>query len=1068
MGSALEFGIRIRKLLIMSTRACYRSGCNHPLLVGFLCFLIILYRSFPFLFSILVSASPVLVCTAVLLGTLLSFGQPNIPEVEKEEKVTHGISSFQTGFSEGATVIAERDEDFVVEQYTEKRSPIEERGIEEANFEVDKGDKVEEGDGLLSYEPVVDEQSQKIQHEKQVSEEKEREFPSSELEKKREVHQEKLKAEAVSSDEEADEEQYVFVQKVNDDILDVGDKTSPEEPVDAFEGDHLDFSPSSSRKQVENNDEEEDSLESGSDQAESSSPDASMADIIPMLDELHPLLDTESPQPVHSSHDVSDGASENSQRSEDDSVQSDEDAKNQGEVDEDGADEPDDDEEEETEGGKEDDSKSAIKWTEDDQKNLLDLGNLELERNRRLENLIARRRARKNLSMATERNLIDLDSIDLPPNIPPIATTRRNPFELPDDSFAGMGLPPIPGSAPSILQLRRNPFDIPYDPNEEKPDLKGDSFQQEFAMCNQKEALYRRHESFSLGSSVLGINRQERHDISWKPVFVSERMASEGTSYPSFQRQSSEVSDSKLSSIPDTESVSSIDQDDRKLNEEDLSQETDLVSSLDRVSLQVEHGSHSSGEMDSVDMMQTEGSSGGHDEAEIVLGGVENPSETELYSETGEVVINEELNTGEVDLRTVPVDEEGSVRSSQSSLSEVIDNIEDGKLEKSANFQQGENHLQESRISTQTSVEESDFHLVSGGMEDHQHKEPVYDTSPSAAEMAINFSSVSSDSLAEFSERDCTRTSIEMTSNVTDKEAEVHDHRGEDNASSGYEEIPAISSLLPTEVKNDLMSTKHSDGVNQHDVTAVELSVDGQSCLDQNGSKAPGFLVVSDSIDSSFSSNINSVKDVTNAGFVQEQDHKDNVHADSEILLEENFDSPASDYHMASENSHSLDNESVEEVEVRHRVDSSAFEDENVPKKVENADEKLDLIASDAQHMSSSDSSMSAPQDIQSSLVAEQPSLAQLNLPSQETECAEKNSLNKEDMFQVEHNEQQDEVLSSSSIDQGNIDIHQDLHKKVDPSSGLDNNLSSTDKSAFAASSRDDYESQVNSHDNYT
>ncbi|BAT84250.1 hypothetical protein VIGAN_04156500 [Vigna angularis var. angularis] len=49
-------------------------------------------------------------------------------------------------------------------------------------------------------------------------------------------------------------------------------------------------------------------------------------------------------------------------------------------------------EEEEATSGKKDESKSVIKWTEDDQKNLMDLGNLELERNTRLENLIARRR----------------------------------------------------------------------------------------------------------------------------------------------------------------------------------------------------------------------------------------------------------------------------------------------------------------------------------------------------------------------------------------------------------------------------------------------------------------------------------------------------------------------------------------------------------------------------------------------------------------------------------------------------------------------------------------------------
>ncbi|KAJ0006884.1 hypothetical protein Pint_29805 [Pistacia integerrima] len=57
----------------------------------------------------------------------------------------------------------------------------------------------------------------------------------------------------------------------------------------------------------------------------------------------------------------------------------------------------------------EDESKPAIKWTEVDQKNLMDLGTSELERNQCLEKLIARSRARKNLRLMTEKNLIDLE-----------------------------------------------------------------------------------------------------------------------------------------------------------------------------------------------------------------------------------------------------------------------------------------------------------------------------------------------------------------------------------------------------------------------------------------------------------------------------------------------------------------------------------------------------------------------------------------------------------------------------------------------------------------------------------
>ncbi|CAL0323356.1 unnamed protein product [Lupinus luteus] len=185
-----------------------------------------------------------------------------------------------------------------------------------------------------------------------------------------------------------------------------------------------------------------------------------------MLDELHPLLDLDAPRPAHMYRDGSDVASEKSHKSDNNSIESDEeDAGNHGEAKKDGVDERDNEEEEEMEGGKDDEIKYAIKWTKYNQRNLLDLQSLELERNQWLENLIARRRARR---LMVEKNLIDLDSVDIPINIAPIVMPRYNPFDFLDESYADMGLPPIPGSAPSILQPRKNPFDIPCDPSEEK------------------------------------------------------------------------------------------------------------------------------------------------------------------------------------------------------------------------------------------------------------------------------------------------------------------------------------------------------------------------------------------------------------------------------------------------------------------------------------------------------------------------------------------------------------------------------------------------------------------------
>ncbi|KAL5059054.1 hypothetical protein RYX36_030658 [Vicia faba] len=1074
MGSAIEIGIKIRKLVFISIRRVYRSACHHPFLLGFLGFLLFLYRYFPFLFSFLVSASPVLVCTALLLGTLLSFGQPNLPEFEeKEERVTHGISSFQTGFSEGETVVSDRDESYFVKGYSELRSDVEESGIGEASVAGEKDDRTEKDRGLL-YESALDHDNLlDVQPENQVKEDVERGFRSFELGKSNEVRDGNLTSEVVSSDDEAIEKQYVMVQKEDDDVFEFENGKVPGGEFVSFKEGDADCSPSSSWKQVENNsDEDDDSEDSGSDGAESSSPDASMADIIPMLDELHPLLDLDAPQPAHLSRDGSDAASEKSQKSSDDddddddddhsvesdddhSVESDEEVEKHGEA-EDGVDE----EEEEMEGGKEDESKSAIKWTEDDQKNLMDLGTLELERNRRLENLIARRMARR---LMTEKNLIDLDSADIPYNVAPISV-RRNPFDFPDESYATMGLPPIPGSAPSILQPRRNPFDIPYDPNEEKPDLKRDSFQQEFTHFNQKDAVFRRHESFNVGPSVFGISKQERHDLSWKPVFISERMATEGTSY--FQRQSSEVSDSKLSSVPDTESVSSGDQDERKLSEPDLSPEAELTSNMDHFFNEAGHGSASSEENESVEMIQAEESNVFHEENEIVLGGVEDPSEMEFHPVTGEVETDEQFYDGETRLRREPSVEVSSSRSSQSSRSEVIDDISDDYSEKTADLQHEDDHVPESRISTQisveesristqssveasristqTSVEESNFQHISREVEDTVLVEPVYDSSPPAAEKLISFSSVSSDSAAEIAETVLPPVSVDTTAAVADKESEAHDRL--DNNSSGHEKTQAASSELHAEVEHEMRSEKSED-IDQHNVAAEESSAVIQNSADQNGSTVAEF------VDSKFSSDLGSEKGVTDSGMVREQ-NIENIFSNSEMLRQDSVESLDSNYQLASsEKLHPINNESAEEDALLNEISRQDNEVMSVP--VQDGNEVLDSVASDAHHIPSNNSSMHEAGDSQFSLV--------------ETEHLEKNWSNEEHILPIE----QVNVFLSSSVEQGNTDIHQDLdnnmvsftsdsqHEVVVKSPpDLEYHLSSSDKLVDAQSSIDHDENQ--------
>ncbi|XP_062085134.1 uncharacterized protein LOC133791222 isoform X2 [Humulus lupulus] len=199
------------------------------------------------------------------------------------------------------------------------------------------------------------------------------------------------------------------------------------------------------------------------------------------------------------------------------------------------------DEEEEEEAIKNGGNK-AMEWTEDDQKNLMDLGLSEIERNRRLESLIAKRRARTLFKIQAEKGLMDLDGVVPSCTIAPVFVSRNNPFEVPIGANGNESLQ-VPGSAPSILLPTQNPFDLPYDPLEEKPNLMADSFQQEFTAVNQKEMLYCRHESFSLGPFQFEPDHhhhphQDRRDHKFGNYFNIEKRAFEGYGLPRYRRKS--------------------------------------------------------------------------------------------------------------------------------------------------------------------------------------------------------------------------------------------------------------------------------------------------------------------------------------------------------------------------------------------------------------------------------------------------------------------------------------------------------------------------------------------------
>ncbi|KAI3732976.1 hypothetical protein L1987_64189 [Smallanthus sonchifolius] len=275
--------------------------------------------------------------------------------------------------------------------------------------------------------------------------------------------------------------------------------------------------------------------ETGSDLGESSSPSASMADINSMLDELHPLSGSEVPFPHVSTDAASDHSLESGDYDHDDDYD-----------DQDGI------------HVKYDGEESVITWTTDDQRNLMNLGTSELERNHFLENLVARKKALRNLRMLAEKNMVNI-SPDLHFNAPHISTARKNHFDLPFHIHENNL-----GFAHSVMIPRSNPFDLHPDPSGQKPDQVGPIFQSDSIPFQTNELLGPRRKSFDFGSSSLG------------PYSIPERISSDPKSTGS--HHTSDISEyiiqrSQFSEDNGTVKPHQVAQGDDRINEVDISGE---------------------------------------------------------------------------------------------------------------------------------------------------------------------------------------------------------------------------------------------------------------------------------------------------------------------------------------------------------------------------------------------------------------------------------------------------------------------------------------------------------------
>lgn len=167
----------------------------------------------------------------------------------------------------------------------------------------------------------------------------------------------------------------------------------------------------------------------------------------------------------------------------------------------------------------------TVRWLDETEKNLMDLGVSEDERTKRLESLMERRRSRKLSSFQVRRSgtgigmgigignssCTQISSLKIPKNNPFLADSSSDPN--------------TPVSAPSYM-AKSNPFDLPYDPHEEKPILTGDTLEDESNASNQKEPRFNRHGPTKSGHFAPPEFTNYKHKTGFEGDFSIKQLAS--------------------------------------------------------------------------------------------------------------------------------------------------------------------------------------------------------------------------------------------------------------------------------------------------------------------------------------------------------------------------------------------------------------------------------------------------------------------------------------------------------------------------------------------------------------
>ncbi|XP_047044575.1 uncharacterized protein LOC124648938 [Lolium rigidum] len=605
----------IKRIVRCSIRISYKCASEHWALFSLSLLLYLLYRSSPGFFAFVLSSSPVIICATLLLGILLSYGSTHLPETDEDRKTATDFSAPRFGCCSRG-VYFESHRGFSVPDFKENTVSFSCWEIGNPSFgkddklveldevvpllkgSVDRGyERVDADDSLaqvLAFNPSVVTLQQEVGMEEFMKANHDRESKDPFFSNDRstgcansleDVDQgrvdEKDATFGLCSSSENERENGVMLAKENQDkvltdsqcdsVREASEDKPAEKPAGACKwgrafsvrqrkkldglvieainidvGSQLDSSLGSPCARFGSHDGSS-GFDSG--KPESPSSDITASDVAPVLGEIGPLLGDELSSPIPTAN--GDSGCDSSLFPQDSQIDRD----NNNKVDTSKAEnDAKDGQEKKDDGG----NKTGFAWTADEDKNAMDLGYSEVERSRRLEFLMAKRRSRKNIMFDLDRNMIDINGNDVSHGadrfsrfrmqVQPISVPRRSPFDLASDPDEAA----IPGSAPSVMHRGTNLFELPSEQSNDSGVSAHHNLDSQGAVTSSRQDMvFRRRDTFNFGS-------QDRQRSRFKPCSVLKEMDIEEESTNSFQRQFSNNSISKLSVVSESDTLSTV------------------------------------------------------------------------------------------------------------------------------------------------------------------------------------------------------------------------------------------------------------------------------------------------------------------------------------------------------------------------------------------------------------------------------------------------------------------------------------------------------------------------------